>query len=169
MGNCHPEKSNVDRGENFPCFPLVQSIFIKCQIHRKRVSFCWFIIFTIQTNLQNQTVSSIKLRYRKINMLLVLIFHWVESKKKILLHLMTVQPLFHKTFTVLSIGNYKWPVYLVHPWRYNICWPAKQNSKRLNLIWNNNKAQYVFAGLRKIIMMVNRWTVVSVYLYSLKM
>ena len=40
MGNCHPEKTNVDRGEaeydshwflrgdNFPCYPLVQSIFI---------------------------------------------------------------------------------------------------------------------------------------------
>ena len=35
MGNCHPEKTNVDRGhigfsrgDNFPCNPLVQSIII---------------------------------------------------------------------------------------------------------------------------------------------
>ena len=35
MGYCHPEKTNVDRGghwfsrgANFPCYPLVQSIFI---------------------------------------------------------------------------------------------------------------------------------------------
>ena len=39
MGNCHPEKTHVDRGEaeveigisrgdNFPCYPLVQSIII---------------------------------------------------------------------------------------------------------------------------------------------
>ena len=44
MGNFHPEKTNVDRGEaqvdigfsrgdNFPCYPFVQSIFIYIYIY----------------------------------------------------------------------------------------------------------------------------------------
>ena len=42
MGNGYPEKANVDRGEaDFPCYPLVQSIFIILYFHVKIADSDW--------------------------------------------------------------------------------------------------------------------------------
>ena len=59
MGNCHPEK-NVDwgkaevdigfsHGDNFPCYPLVQSIFIILYWMLIKWLYIVYITFGLQT------------------------------------------------------------------------------------------------------------------------